>query len=45
MRGGVESVGEVKWEMLEEGGDGGEGGRVTACYENNWSADGKMNHR
>jgi len=28
---GVESVGQVKWEMIEEGGDGGERGRVTAC--------------
>ena len=39
MREGVDSGGEVKWEVVEEGVDWGGGGRVTARGENNWPAD------
>ena len=35
----VENGGEVKWEVVEERGDRGGGGRVTARAENNWPAD------
>jgi len=41
MREGVQSGGEVKWEVVEEQGDGGERRDVTARGEDNWPADGK----